>query len=303
MKKNKIVRAVLIFVTVLIIINFALGRILLEGVNKFYGLNQFSEVLMIGHSMLMLSVDKEMLENKTELSVSKYTREGVNVIDRYTMTKQYLESPYSDSLKYVLYGVDQFTFVGSGLSENSYKLFYPFMDNDVINDYVKISEDTKLDYFIHKVFSLTRYSDVLINASQRGWRGDYSNLKKGTLDIESLKMQMETGTSHHNRAITIDENLLVVFDETLKMITDRGVNVILVQTPVVDVLNEVDKDGYAKVANIFTSYTENNELIEYWDLNYKFSSDYSLFFDAIHLNPKGQREITEEVIKRINDRL
>lgn len=298
---NKQLKYLIVFSLGFVLINYVGGKILLHGINQFYGLNQHSDILMIGHSHLMLSVDKQVLEDETGLKVSKYTREGVNVIDRYTMTKQYLESPYSDSLQYVLYGVDQFTFTGKGLSENSYKLFYPFMDEKIMNQYIKESEETTWDYYIHKLLPLTRYTDALINASQRGWRNDYSNFKIGNLDVAELKAQIATGKSHHNREIIVEEDLLKIFKETLEMITNRGIRVILVNTPVVDVLNDVDKDGYDSLIQLLREYAEGNSLIEYWDFNPQFSHDYSIFFDPIHLNPKGQQVITQELIKQLNE--
>ena len=124
-----------------------LGIFINEGLNRYFGLNQHSEVLLIGHSHLMLATDKAKLETALNCRISKYCREGVNVADRYQMVKQYLESLYSDSLKIVLYGVDQFMFTGTGLSSNSYKLFYPFMDEKIlINIFMIIQTDTIIGY-------------------------------------------------------------------------------------------------------------------------------------------------------------
>lgn len=133
--------SILLFLSLFICIDRGMGWVLNTGLEDYFGLNQHSEVLLIGHSHLMLAIDKEELEAGIGRKVSKYCREGVNVFDRYEMVKQYLRSSYSDSLKVVLYGVDQFMFTGKGLSENSYKLFYPFMDEDNMNEYIRRSTD------------------------------------------------------------------------------------------------------------------------------------------------------------------
>ena len=63
-----------------------------NGLNRYFGLDSHSEVLLIGHSHLMLAVDKVNFEAGIGHSVSKYCREGVNVSDRYEMIRQYLFS-------------------------------------------------------------------------------------------------------------------------------------------------------------------------------------------------------------------
>lgn len=288
---------------VLFLISFCLidqigGRVILHGIEKFYGLNQSSDILIVGHSHIMLGVNKEELEKGTDLSVSKYTREGVNLFDRYVMIKQYLDSPYADSLKFILYGVDQFSFVKAGLSENSYKLFYPFMDEPVMDEYVKTATDVR-DYYTHKFVKLSRYSDALLNASIRGYRGDYSNYKSGTIDIDALKERIEGGDQQFARELEIDQELLEVFDMTIRLVCDKGIKLILVNVPTVDLLKQYDRVGVEKVIDIFRRQVESNPLVEYWDFNPEYDSDYSIFFDPIHLNPKGQALITKEIINEL----
>lgn len=290
---------IVLFLLTFICLDQVGGRLIRYGIERFYGLNQHVNILIIGHSHIMLSVNKEKLEKGTDLSVAKYTREGVNLFDRYVMVRQYLESDYSDSLKYVLYGVDQFSFVKSGLSENSYKLFYPFMDDPVMGAYVKESaEDTK-DYYIHKYFQLSRYSDALLNASIRGYRNDYSNYKVGVLDVEALNEKIVAGDRQYARKMEMDKELLDIFDKTVRMVTDRGLKLILVNTPVVHFLKEYDPEGVQNALNIFQTYAESNPLVEYWDFNPEYDRDYSIFFDPIHLNPKGQELITRRLIDKM----
>ncbi len=273
----------------------------MSGINKFYGLTQYSEILLIGHSHLMLATDKKRLEEETGEKVSKYTREGVNVVDRHYMVEQYLNSEYSDSLKVVLYGVDQFTFTNAGLSDNSYQLFYPFMDNPTMASFVKEKETNVYDYYTHKWLPLTRYSDVLINASLRGWRNDFSNYKLGKIDIEAFKQQVRSN-KQFNRDIEMDSTLIFVFKQTMDQIRQKNIRVILVNTPIVDALNQANSD-YNKVITFYQEYAQTHEGVEYWDLNPEYAGNYSLFYDPIHLNPEGQKVITGELIKRLKNEL
>lgn len=272
-----------------------ISRIINVGLNNYFGLNQHAGLLLIGHSHLMLAVDKETLAHGTGLKVSKYCREGVNVADRYQMAKQFLDSPYSDSLKMVLYGVDQFMFTGEGLSANSYTLFYPFMDDPNIDAYIKVSA-TAVDYWEHKLLCSTRYSDALLNSAIRGWRHDWSNYKNGVLDTVQLKEEI---SARHQRSIRFEKGLVRAFEETLQLITTRKLKVILINTPIAQMLNEYEPQKYEKAITYFQSLANDNEFVEYWDLNPLFSKNYDLFYDPIHLNPKGQAVVTEELIRRI----
>lgn len=287
--------SVLLFLSAFICIDRGMGSIINTGLERYFGLNQHSEILLIGHSHLMLAVDKEALERGTGKKVSKYCREGVNVADRYEMVKQYLSSPYSDSLKVVLYGVDQFMFTGEGLSQNSYKLFYPFMENKDIDRYIKQSTDS-YDYWLHKSICTTRYSDALLNSAIRGWRKDWSNYKEGTLNVASLKNQIAKRTQ---RQIYFEASLIETFEATLEMLTRKNIKVVLVNTPIARILNEYEPEAYRKIIRYFEDKTTSSSLIYYWDMNPEYADKYEIFFDPIHLNPTGQEITTNRLIKNI----
>lgn len=287
--------SILLFVLVFIGLDRGIGWLLNNGLNRYFGLNQHSEVLLIGHSHLMLAIDKSNFERGIGLSVSKYCREGVNVADRYEMVKQYLSSSYSDSLQVVLYGVDQFMFTGAGLSKNSYKLFYPFIDEENMNEYIKGSAGFS-DYWTHKLICTTRYSDALINSAIRGYRHDWSNYKVGSFDVDALKEQIGKGQQRH---IHFEQDLIDFFEKTLKLLTQKGIKVILVNTPIAAPLNEYEPERYQKIISYFQEKADSSSLIYYWDFNSQYSTQYELFFDPIHLNPLGQRIITKQLIDRI----
>lgn len=270
-----------------------LGAVINKGIECYYGLNQHSEVLLIGHSQLMLATDKEALEAGIGRKVSKYCREGVNVVDRYAMVRQYLSFPYSDSLEVVLYGVDQYLFTGGGLSKNSYKLFYPFMDEDNMNEYIKQSTDS-YDYWLHKLVCTTRYSDVLLNSAWRGWKGNWSNYKEGMLNIASLEKQI---SKKQKQRIRFDQSLKETFEATLRMLTEKKIRVVLVNTPVARILNEYEPESYKEIIDYFQQLASSSSMIYYWDMNPDFSDQYDLFFDPIHLNPAGQKAINEQIIE------
>ena len=287
---------IVLFVVVLVAADRLIGWGLNRGLDEYFGLNQRSDVLFVGHSHLMLAVDKAKFEAGTHTHVSKYCREGVDVNDRYEMVRHFLSLPNSGSLKVVFYGVDQFMFNDSGLSQNSYKLFYPFMDNPGIDGYVRQSTG-RYDYWLHKALCSTRYSDALINSSIRGWRHDWSNYKVGMLDTLALMRQIERGEQRH---IRFEKEMVDQFESTLDLLMARGIVTVLVNTPIAKMLNEFEPDEYIRITDYFQSKAKDSELVLYWDLNQGFSDRYSLFFDPIHLNVEGQKVINEELIGRYN---
>lgn len=293
--KKKIYRIILLIVA-FFVADYACDRMLLHGVNAFYGLNQHSKILLVGHSHLMLATDKERIERELHTTISKYTREGVNVFDRKVMVSQFLNSDYSDSLRLCLYGVDLCSFTGKGLSQNSYKLFYPFMDDTYISDYIR-KHSTYTDYYLHKLIRTSRYNDDGIKGGAiRGWRHDWSNRKNGFVDIETYKKKLQNGDE---RNIEMQPELIAEFTETVKMLTNRGIRVILVNTPTLDLLNEYEPEKFKKMEDWFTKFAADNEMVDYWDFNPEFSSRHELFHDRLHLNAAGQQVITTKLIEKL----
>lgn len=292
----KKIKGLLLIVALFFLCDFVVERVMKHGVDEMYGLNQYADVLLVGHSHLMLATDKQQMERDLGMKVSKYTREGVNVSDRKMMIQQYLDSGYADSLKVVLYGVDLCTFTGEGLSANSYKLFYPFMDDKKIGEYI-YEQGGAQDYWMHKLVRVTRFSDdALKNAALRGWLHNWSNYKSGTIDVEAYKKVLENGGERH---IQMNPELIEEFKETMDMLTSLGVRIILVNTPTLDLLNSYEPDKYQMMVGWFQQYADEQPLVEYWDFNPEYSHRHELFYDRIHLNVQGQQVISPLIAERV----
>lgn len=295
--KHKIIN-IIVAILAFVVMDNGIGCVLKHGINNYFGISQHADVLLIGHSHLMLSVDKLQIEKELGVKISKYCREGVDVIDKYYMTKQILDSDYSDSLKVLMYGVDLFTFSPGGLSSNSYKLFYPFIDDKEIDRMIKEHTDA-IDYWSHKLIKTFRYNDnTIINAAIRGIMNDWNNKKNGNIDIPAYKQMIDM---HKERSISMDSTLIEYFKKTVKMATDRGILVILVNTPTLDLLNDYEPDKFAELGIWYKKFAANNELVEYWDFNPNYSNRHDLFYDRLHLNTKGQKIISKEITNRLSE--
>lgn len=288
------VSAVVIFFTV----DFIAYKAMMRGVDNYYGLNQPSKILLIGHSHLMLATDKERMERELGVPISKYCREGVNVTDRLMMMRHFLNSANADSLRYVLYGVDLATFTGEGLSQNSYTLFYPFMDDPFVKDYIK-DQASPSDYWLHKIVRTSRFNDDgMKNSVWRGWADNWDNLKINVIDIETYKKQLAKGQERH---ITMNDTLISQFKETVDILTDRGIKVILVNTPTLDLLNQFEPEKYNRMVRWYRDFAAAHSLVYYWDFNPTYSGNHQIFADRLHLNARGQQLITTELIERIRE--
>lgn len=277
---------------VFIMLDFGISTVLRSGIDNYFGLSQHADMLLIGHSHLMLSVDKQQMEQDLGIKISKYCREGSDVEDKYFMTKQFLDSPYSDSLKVLMYGVDLFTFSPGGLSSNSYLMFYPFLDNDDV-DYMIRTCSSESDYWLHKLIRTYRYNDSsIMNASIRGLMNDWSNKKAGQVDVAAYQKVVDEGQERH---ILMDQKLIDRFMETIEMATNRGIRVILVNTPTLDLLNRYEPEKFKEICDWYRDFASSQELVEYWDYNQEYASRYDLFYDKLHVNVLGQKVMNERI--------
>lgn len=288
---------ILICIVAFFLIDFATAKFLHKGLERYFGMDENAEILLLGHSHLMLAADKEMLEDSLGCKVAKYCREGVDVKTRQMMLKHYLSLSEKDSLKVVIYGVDQYMFNPNGLSENVYKLFYPFMDNQEVESFVKENAGTK-DFWMHKLIRTSGYSDGLINSAIRGWMCNWSNYKIGAIDIHAIR---EGDPGKQLRPIIVDEELKHIFEESIDMLTNRGVNVVLLNTPIIKEYNDFGREKRDCLINYLQTLSDTNEHVYYWDLNPEYAERYDLFFDPIHINNVGQPIITKEIINLYRD--
>ena len=277
------------FLLLFIVLDLVLSVFLLKGIDRFYGLKSDADVLMLGHSHLMLAVDKVTLEEQSGLKVAKYTREGVNMADRRVMAEQYF-STCSAKPEIVILSIDPWLFSGEGLSQNSWLLFLPFMDEKEVNEYIRASAPGKFDYFRYKHIRTSRFNAQLLNASVRGWLKNWSNLKIGVVDTVRYGSEQSLQAF---RPITFGRDLMDDFSHTLDYLAGENARVILLNTPVWQPLISAQKTEYERAMFLVDSLAQRHcpdaEII---DLAPEFSTRTELFFDPIHMNPGGQEAVT-----------
>jgi hypothetical protein len=285
------------FLILVIVLDYAISIFLQKGIEVNYGIKSNSEILLIGHSHLMLALDKVSLEKHTGFKIAKYTREGVNVSDRYIMLKHYFFT-CTEMPKIVVLGIDPWEFTSEGLSKNSYRLFLPFMDTPEVNKYIKGSVSSEFENFEYKFIRCSRFNSSMLNASIRGYLRIWKNLKFGIIDSGKIRKEIINGVY---RKIGYDKSLIDDFSKTMLFLKEKKVDVILLNTPIFEPLLSVQSMDYMKVLHIADSIAISLCPRTYFvDLVPQFSTKSNLFFDPIHLNPDGQEAVTDYFAKIVD---
>lgn len=281
----------MLFILLFLLLDLGISLVIREGLYRYYGLGTDSSVALIGHSHLMLGVDKTLIESKLDVKVAKYTREGVNVADRNVMIQQLLD--LNPKTKLVVYGVDAWMFTGEGLSANSYQLFYPFMDQRDVRSFVR-SNASLPEYLQHLVIRSSRFDEMLVSGAARGYLGNWSNLKFGIVDTTALHENVRKGIF---RKIQSDDENRSIFEQSIKKLIEEGVDVVLVYVPTIGIYNRAEADLFTLELNYFRTISSRFDGVHYFEYLDGWQDRADYFFDPIHLNPRGQKAFTEAFVK------
>jgi len=289
---KKLLCKLLIFAIIVFVLDRGISALLQRGLDRYYGLDKQASVLCIGHSHTMLGIDGTRLEQGLGVPVAKYAVNGANTIDRLAMIRHYLGSR-PGAVKLVIYDVDDHTFTSSGLSSNSYRLFFPYLDNPDIARFLKESAGSWDELLSRRIVTLLRYNSVTLNLALRGTLRRYDNFKTGQVDIPALQNEIK---ANQRPPITIDQKMIDSFRETVSFVRENNGQLVLLYIPTVDLVNNVDKVRHEQVMDIFKNYAAQDKGITVLDYNPSFSHRYELFSDPIHLNRNGQHAVTDKAL-------
>ena len=286
---HKLFKIVALFVACFFLLDFAIDKLLVSGLNKYYGLGNDSSIAIVGHSHVMLGLDKEEIEKGLNQKVSKYTREGVNIANRHLMIKQLVKQ--NPNIETVIYGVDAWMFTGMGLSENSYTTFFPFMGDKNVRKFIKESANFS-EYWTKAIIKSTRYNEGLVSSSVRGHLSNWNNLKNGNIDVGRLRKNVKNGNF---RKIDNNPENIKTFKKSIDYLLSNDIKVILVYVPTIDLYNNAEPKKFDETLNIIESFIGDD--VYFFNYLEPWESHYDLFFDKIHLNKKGQHIISKELVK------
>jgi len=289
-KLRKVLLALFLIILSFIAIDNTVYRVLKQGIVQYYGLEKDAQILCIGHSQTVLGIDAQKLERKIGVRVAKYAVAGANTVDRFWMIKHYLS--LNPDVKMVIYGVDARLFDSQGLSSASYTLFLPFVDNPLMSSYLRQYASWQ-EYYSSKIFKSARFRDQTLNIALRGLFHRAENRKNGRLKVEDFHNYLQ---QQRKRKIRINDEDLKCFRETLQFLSSRGIRVILIDVPVVDLMNEIDQTNQRKAIDIFATAAETDPNVCFLDYGKDYEHNYALFFDLRHLNEEGKQAITKRLV-------
>lgn len=285
----------LIFLALLVALDIAIGITLEKGLKAYFGMNGKVDILCIGHSRTVLGIDAELLSQETGLKVAKYAVNGANISDRYAMIRQFLsEHP---EVRLIIYDVEASTFSSDGLSSNSYRLFFPFIDNTEMGTYLQAQCQSWKELVLKRMIRTARYDETTFSLALRGIIGMNRNLKYGRFDEDRARRWIEKGK---NRPVKIDTKSYEIFLSTIDFIKSRGILILLVDMPTVGILNQAEWPQSEKVREIFRDFDKHYTILSYLDLSKIYEDKYDIFYDIIHLNTKGQASITMIIGKAVS---
>lgn len=288
-----------VFLVIIVLSDQIAGGFLRMGLDRYFGLDVPARILCIGHSHSVLGIDKTGLEKELHTPVAKYARQGADASNRLAMIRHYL-AVHPNPVRIIVYDVNAHAFTGKGLSANSHRLFYPFMDIPVIRDYVQKHSTSPVEYWLRRYLKLPRFSEVTLSLSIRGWLRKWTNLKYTQIDIERTKKQLNQGNF---RKISFDPGPSKLFKQTIRLVRSHNIHLVLAYIPTIDLLNEAEPAKYQEAIRIFEEYASKDSGITFLNYNPEFSHRHELFYDPIHLNENGQKLFTKylaENLKRID---
>ena len=264
-----------------------------------YGLKQYyclwpADILIIGHSMSEMAIDRDLLEKLTGHSIAKYCMNGTSIPDRLVMIRHYIETT-GHTPKAILYDIGPRSF-SDGLAINSHALFFPFInESPSVANYVRANASYK-EYMLKNLIPLTRYDDSRIGAVIRGYRHDWRNHSVKQLNIEYLKHQITIGDFWK---VQLNPDIQAIFEETLDFLERQNIHLFLVHLPNIDLLNNAEFEKCTEAINYIRKTIAQHPNITLIDANSTFESRHELFIDPLHLNPKGQHELTTFLADKI----
>lgn len=284
---------IVVFLVILIVLDRSVAAFLRTGLERYYGIGREADILIIGHSHMMKSCNKDTLERELGMKISKYCCEAVLTQARLAMVKHFLEKQEGRPVSYMLYGVDPTMFSHGGLSLNSYKQFYPYMDSDAMDAHVR-KNASWWDYTLHKHVHCARYLDVSMYRSARGWIGYWESLSRGQISLEAWNKPRPW-------SVWMPEDNVKAFQEAVQLMLDNGTHVVLVYPSLIHSFRTSNPKAYEYMMNYFRTMADNHPRIDFLDYSPLYGHRRELFEDSVHLNRQGEKLLTEQLIKDLRE--
>lgn len=275
------------------LLDYCASLLLKTGLDRTYGLDKPARILAVGHSHTQSGLDRAMLEHSLGTPVSMYATGGANTFDRLAMIRHFF-SEHPGSVRTVVYDVDYQTFNSSGISSNSYRQFYPYMDNSEIDAYIRKNAGSWSEYTSRRFLRLLRFDNHTVNQSLRGILGYRKNNKTERVDIAALRLRL---AGDKQIDIKADPENVKCFEETVRFVRSQNARLLLLYIPTIDMMNNMDRSGHQRMVAMLDAYAAADPGVLFLDYNKKYEHRHELFRDPTHLNRDGQVIVTNDLIR------
>ena len=136
----------------------------------------------------------------------------------------------------LIYDVDTRLFDSEGLSSASYSLFFPFIKNLEMREYLK-SQASSEEFFVSQYIKTARFRDQTLNISLRGLLNKIESKKTTKINLNNYKQSLE-GESKNR--VKINSYSIDYLNKTIEYLLSKEKRIILVNLPVIDLLNKID---------------------------------------------------------------
>jgi hypothetical protein len=291
---RRVTPAILVFTALLFVADRLISSVLTTGLERFYGLDHPAEVLVVGHSHTVLGVDHELLAREMGWRVAKYARQGATLADRQIMIRQYL-ARHPGVVRAVVLGVDSHSLTSEGLSQNSYRLFLPFRNEPVVAQYLAQFAVTARERLLHAVLHSSRFEEATLALAVRGLRGDWSSYKTSVVTDALLRRHLDRYTPIK---MAVDQE--AIFAEILDEVAQDGAHTVLTFLPTMHEYNAREPVEFARMLEFFRTTDRTHASVTFLDYVTPFAQRRDIFFDPIHLNRRGQVEVTARLAADIS---
>ena len=270
-----------------------LTRFLRFGLDRYYGLDKPSEVLFIGHSRTEVGIDSRLIERLTGCTAAVYGVSGTNITAHEAMIRQYLNRYQAP--KVIVLNVDEVTFMKGELWGSAYLSFYPYIDDPVINEYVRSRAVSSQEFFVRRYLTLLRFSDVR-NLVFRG----LCNMRKNNHMSINYNIILAAQNSTSEGRVVIDREKVDQLFRIIESLKKQKVRLILLYIPSTDVETRKNFSQFRETYRLLeqiaaetgTEFDTDPELL---------SSHHDKFFDPWHLNSQGKEILSNLIATRLQN--
>ena len=263
-----------------------------------------SDAIIIGSSTTARGIDPAVFDAVLGTKTYSFAKDGTGIFYAISVLRNI---PKSLKLRYVVFGVDPYSFV-SGFSSTNFRQIERLLPYAVQDDLLRSYLDQQISWLTVKMLSSSyRYISAIKEISKDFLRQDTTEQNgfsalDGAMKAEKLMKKVGKESSHVNVNQIADE-ALTALEAMHTEIKERGAKLILVTLPTYnDNLRSRKPENAIVMSKIKTSLLEDNLC----DLSGLWSSEISnitrnskMFFDPAHLNREGSKQFTSYFAKNV----